>query len=106
MVGDILLIFLLVNVSKKPVPSPMVIPIKEIKSIPNGPKLRKFLEALLIINFNPSNDNKFSTVINVGSSSFVFILIVLYVAWVWKRLNIQNTKEPIQFKIKKVKQPV
>ena len=58
-----LLICLFVSVSINPVPSATDNPIKDIRSIPNGPKLKKFLAALLIINFNPSKDNRFSTVI-------------------------------------------
>ena len=57
----ILLICLFVSVSIKPVLSAIVSPNKEISNVPNGAKLKKFLVALLIKNFIPSKDNKFST---------------------------------------------
>ena len=53
---ETLLKCLLVNVSINPVPSAIVIPINDNNNIPNGPKLKKFFEALLIINLIPSND--------------------------------------------------
>ena len=66
----------------------MVKPSNDINNVPNGAKLIKFLVALLIMYFIPSKLNIFSTAISVGSSSFVLIFTVLYVACISNPDNI------------------
>ena len=93
----ILLKCLLVNISINPVPSAIDKPINDISNVPNGAKLKKFFAELLIINFRPSNVNKFSTVKRIGSNSFVLTFIVLYVACICN-----NDKNPLKIITKNV----
>ena len=69
--------FRLVIVANSPVDSAIVKPNSDTSNVPKGAKLIKFLVALLIINFIPSKLKRFSTTTRVGSSSLVFIFIML-----------------------------
>ena len=90
---DNFLIYFLEKASIKPVASATHNPINDINNIPRGAKLMKFFDALLIINFIPSNDNKFSTDTMVASNSFVVLFIVLYVACIsnFDKIPLNNT---------------
>ena len=80
--------YFLENVSIKPDASATAIPIIDISKNPNGVNLKKFSNALLKMNFSPLKLKRFSTAINVGSSSFVLTLTVLYVACISNADNI------------------
>ena len=67
------------KVSSIPVASANVRAKIDISNVPKGPKLTKFFIALLKIYLIPLILNKFSTVISVGSNSFVYSFILLYV---------------------------